>query len=193
MAIKKDFVRIPKNPFPVLPVLTWGDLVFKISTVAVESMSVNQEYEWVSMARYGGRKLYQFVGIGEESFTVRGTILARFSYDSLGSLGNGIKVQVGTKQLDDFYNIAGTGAVRPLIDGRGSYYGDMFIKSIRETKSNLMNTGAATMQEYEITFVRHGQGALGNVHISYSRLLESLIDSVQVQGGVFDLFNAGNG
>lgn len=191
MVVKKDFLRIPKNPFPVLPTLTWGDLVFKISTVAVESMSVDQDYEWVGLNRYGGRKLYQFVGLGEETIAVRGTILARFSYSSLGALANGVKIQVGTKQLDDFYNVAGKGDIRPLIDGRGTYYGDFFIKKIRETKGVLANTGAAAVQEYEINFVRAGQDPLGNTHISYSRLLDTLVNSVRVDGGVFDLFGDG--
>ena len=188
--IKKDFLRIPKNQFPVLPLLSWGDLVFKISTVAIEGISKGQEYEWVPINRYGGRKLYQYVGIGEQQFTVSGTILPQFGYSLTGGFTDDVaRLPVGTKQLDDFYNIAGTGAVRSLIDGRGAYWGDFFIKNIQETNSQLTNVGVARRQEYQITFVRHGQDGLGNTHISYNKLLDSLVNSVTLEGGVIDLFN----
>jgi phage protein U len=189
--IKKDFIRIPKNSFPILPLLTWGDLVFKISTVAVEGISKGQDYDWVSIDRYGGRKLYQFVGIGEQQFTVSGVILPQFGYNIAGGFtaDDLVRLPVGTKQLDDFYNIAATGAVRELIDGRGAYWGDFFIRNIQETNSQLSNTGVARRQEYQMTFVRHGQDSLGNTHVSYNKLLDSLIDSVTLEGGVIDLFN----
>jgi len=204
MTINKNFTGIPKNTFPVLPLMSWGDLVFKISTVAVEGIDKNQEYEWVSINRYGGRKLYQFVGIGEQQFTIRGVILPQFGYGLLGAfsgsagipsniggdvIGRSTNLPVGSKQLDDFYNIAARGEVRPLVDGRGAWWGDFFIKNISEANSQLTNTGVARRQEYTMTFVRHGQDELGNVHVAYNRLLSSLVNSVTLEGGVLDLFD----
>lgn len=187
-ATKKGLPKfnLPKNPFPLIPLLVWGDFPFKVSTAAPSTENINQEYNWVKMDRVGARPVYQFTGIGEESFVITGTIYTelRFGISLVGTTGNK-GLPVGTRQMDDLYQSAGGGEVHPLFDGRGAYWGNWFIKNINEVRTNLANMGAPRKQEFSITFIRAGRDRLESDHISYSNLLKGLIDDVKVAGGVF--------
>lgn len=181
----KAGINLPKNPFPIIPLLVWGDIIFKVSTIAIVSQNWNQDYNWAMKNRMGGRPVYQFTGIGEQSVNITGTIFGEFRFGSSGISTGNIGLPIGSRQLDDVLERAGSGAVKSIYDGRGACYGDWFITNINEIKSKLNNFGVARKQEFSITFKRDGNDALQNAHVSYTGLINSIRDAIKVSANPF--------
>ena len=88
----------------------------------------------------------QYIGPGEDSITLNGTIFPQF---------NGGPVQLIIMRLS-----AGIGIALPLICGNGLIMGRWIIESIGETKSEFFDNGAARKIEFNLTLKRFQQDFL---------------------------------
>ncbi|SDK67492.1 phage tail protein [Billgrantia gudaonensis] len=120
--------------------MTFGMFVFGLSTAAYQELQRQTAWRHQAQGRVGRRPARQFLGIGEESITLNGTLLPQFTG--------------GQQSLDQLREMANQGAAWPLIEGTGTYYGLYVIASLNERKSNFMRDGAAQQIEFDLTLER---------------------------------------
>lgn len=123
-----------------------GDFQFSLETAAFEELNRASEYRWATQHRIGRRPANQFLGPGEESIELVGTIYPHFR----GGLG----------QLGLMRAMAGDGMPLPLIYGFenvGQYAGLWCIKSIKDNRSEFIRIGAARKIEFTVSLVAYGE------------------------------------
>lgn len=112
-----------------------GMFVFRISTAAYQQLVQKTEWRHASNSRVGTLPAYQFLGRGENTITLSGSIVPEF--------GN-------QKSLIQLSNMADKGKAYPLICGNGRVWGQYVIESISETHSVFFKNGTARKVEFAI-------------------------------------------
>ena len=128
--------------------MTLGDIVFMVDTLAYESFTRTAEYRWPLQERVLHRPTAQWVGIGKDTWQFDGVIRALFNR-------NGI--YPGTYQLRTVRALAEQGIELPLTDGRGNFFGMWCIITVEEKASFFADHGGPAKQEFSITIVRQGE------------------------------------
>ncbi|WP_323842935.1 phage tail protein [Moraxella sp. Pampa] len=112
-----------------------GMFVFRISTAAYDQLVQKTQWRHASNSRVGTLPAYQFIGRGENTITLSGSIVPEF--------GN-------QKSLIKLSDMADTGRAYPLICGNGRVWGQYVIESISETHSIFFKNGTAKKVEFTI-------------------------------------------
>ncbi|PSJ22139.1 oxidoreductase [Halomonas sp. ND22Bw] len=120
--------------------MAYGLFVFGLSTAAYQELQRQTDWRHQSQGRVGRRPARQFLGPGEETITLTGTLLPQFTG--------------GQQSLDQLREMANQGAAWPLIEGAGAYYGLYVIGSLNERKSAFMRDGAAQQIEFDLRLER---------------------------------------
>ncbi|QFT84478.1 Phage P2 GpU [Halomonas sp. THAF12] len=120
--------------------MTLGMFVFSLSTAAYQELQRQTDWRHQSQGRIGRRPARQFLGPGEETITLTGTLLPQFTG--------------GQQSLDQLRQMADQGAAWPLIEGAGTYYGLYVIGSLNERKSEFFRDGAAQQIEFDLRLKR---------------------------------------
>lgn len=120
--------------------MAFGMFVFGLSTAAYQELQRQTAWRHAAQGRVGARPTRQFLGPGEDTITLTGTLLPQFTG--------------GQQNLDQLRAIANQGAAWPLIEGNGSYYGLYVIESLRESKSRPMRDGTAQQIEFTLVLQR---------------------------------------
>ena len=132
--------------------MTLGPIVFSVETSAYEQLQRNTQYQWASQGRLGhpffkhlgiGGPAYQYVGPGEESINLNGTLFPQYK----GAPGH-----ISLMRLS-----AGLGVALPLIDGNGFIYGRWLIESIQETKSVFFSDGNPRKIDFSLSLKRYNE------------------------------------
>lgn len=140
-----------KLPFMML----LGPIRFSIDQASYQQLQRNTQYTWATQSPLGhpvlkylglGGPTRQYIGPGEDSVTLSGTIYPHF---------NGGPLQLIIMRLS-----AGIGIALPLIGGNGLIYGRWIIENISETKSEFFDNGAARKIEFSLTIKRFQQDFL---------------------------------
>jgi uncharacterized protein len=113
-----------------------GSYRFSISTAAHEQIERNTEWRWPAQERIGMAPALQYVGPGEDTITMSGTI-----YPQLGP---------GLGQVDAMRAQAGLGQPLALVTGFGKYLGLWSITSIRENQSSIFYDGVPKKIEFSL-------------------------------------------
>jgi hypothetical protein len=132
---------------------SFGPLVFSLATIPYQDNQRNSQYRWPVMDRLGVRPARQWIGVGDETLTLRGTVYA------LLETGNGV---VGTGQIDQVRQLAEMGTPYDFIDGSGKVWGRFVITDVRETGKLHFQDGQPRKQEFEIDLGRYGEDDLAN-------------------------------
>lgn len=103
-----------------MPLMALGQFVFEIKTAPYTELRRRSEYRWASQARVGARPAHQFMGPGEDTITLDGTL-----YPELTG---------GPVQLNKLRQMAEQGAAWILMSGAGEKLGHWFIESVEETQ-----------------------------------------------------------
>lgn len=119
---------------------TYGMFVFGLSTAAYQELQRQTDWRHRAQGRVGRRPARQFLGPGEDTITITGTLLPQFTG--------------GQQNLDQLRQMTDQGAAWPLIEGWGTYYGLYVIASLNERKSNFMRDGAAQQIEFDLKLER---------------------------------------
>lgn len=119
---------------------TWGFFPFSLQTVPYQSLDKSTAYKYGSNARVGERDSTQFLGIGEETIKLSGTLLP--------------SVTGGRKLLELLKLQASSGKAWPLIERNGTIHGFYKCTSINDKSSIFEHTGAPHKIEFDITFKR---------------------------------------
>lgn len=113
-----------------------GSFQFSILTATYQELNRHSEYKWPSQHRFGKRPSSQFVGVGEETITLAGTIYPEY--------------RGGFQQVDRMRTMAGLGAPMQLVDGLGKLWGRWVIDAIDEKQTLFAAFGAPRKQEFTL-------------------------------------------
>jgi phage protein U len=117
--------------------LALGMFVFMLPTVAYETKNRHTSWRHPSNPRIGAMPAYQYVGKGDDVFTLGGKLLPEL-YGSAGSL----------KLLR---RMADTGKAYVMVDLTGTIYGAFVIEEMDETESYFYINGVAQKVDFRIT------------------------------------------
>ena len=130
-----------------------GPVIFTIDTAAYEQLQRNTQYQWASQSRLGhpvmkhlgiGGPAHQYIGPGEESISLNGSIYPQYK---------GGPLQVSMMRLT-----AGLGVAMPLIDPNNGYvFGRWIIDSVQETNSVLFSDGSPRKVDFNLSLKRYNE------------------------------------
>jgi phage protein U len=125
-----------------------GEYQFSLETAAFEQLQRSTEYRWQAQQRIGRAPAHQFIGPGEDTIELQGTIYPHFR----GGLG----------QMALMRDAASTGEPLPLIyafENAGQYAGLWCIKSVKDGRSVFFRDGAARKIDFSISLTAYGEDA----------------------------------
>lgn len=117
-----------------------GSFQFCIQTAVYQELIRKNEYKWPSQHRFGQRPSRQFVGVGDETIQLPGTIYPEY--------------RGGFQQVEAMRRLAGRGQPLLLVDGLGKLWGRYVIESIDEKQSLFAAFGAPRKQEFSVSLAR---------------------------------------
>lgn len=113
-----------------------GMFVFQTRSVPYQQLRRSTQWRHPSQSRVGDRPAHQFVGPGDDSITLSGTLLPEFTG--------------GRVDLDEIRDMADQGQAWPLVEGTGKQYGLWVITRVDETLSTFFRDGAAAKIEFTL-------------------------------------------
>lgn len=122
-----------------------GDYRFSLSTAAYQNLERTMSWRWAAVERVGGRPKQQYIGPGEETVSMDGSIYPAFR----GGLG----------QIDRMRVEANKGEARLLVDGTGKVWGRYCITEIRETQTVFFSNGKPRKVDFAISLKHYGDDA----------------------------------
>ena len=115
--------------------MIFGMFVFSIPTATYQSLQRSTNWRHVSNSRVGEAPAYQYLGPGEDTITLDGSIVPEFgsqlSLTALRLMGN-------------------TGKSFPLIAGNGKIYGLWKLDSVDETQTYFFKNGKPRKVEFSL-------------------------------------------
>lgn len=120
--------------------MAYGMFVFALGSAPYQELQRQANWRHEGQGRVGRRPARQFLGPGDDTITLTGTLLPHFTG--------------GQQNLDELRRMADEGAAWPLIEGNGTYYGLYVIDSLNETKSHQMRDGSAQRIAFTLNLQR---------------------------------------
>nr|WP_059392479.1 phage tail protein [Pseudomonas toyotomiensis] len=121
-----------------------GMFTFGLPTIAYQELQRTTEWRHGSTSRIGTNPASQFLGRGEDTITLPGTLLP-------GLVGSPLS-------LDTLRLMADTGKAWPLVGGTGKIFGAWVITSISETQQIFLEDGTPRRYEFTINLKRIDDG-----------------------------------
>ena len=122
--------------------LSLGDYQFGMSTAAHDSMQESTAWRWVTQYRLGRDPALQYVGPGQRTLKLSGTIYPHFR----GGLG----------QITEMKEEANEAEPLTLVDGQGNNMGTWVIKKISETQTNYFRDGIPKKIDFSLDLEKYG-------------------------------------
>lgn len=117
-----------------------GLFVFGLNTVPYQQLQRQTSWRHPSSSRVGRRPARQFVGPGDDTITLSGTLYP--------------EITGGKISLSMLRYMAETGKAWPLLEGTGWFYGLFVIEDISETGSLFFGDGSARKIEFSLKLTR---------------------------------------
>ena len=128
-----------------MEMLALGDFRFGLDTAAYQELVRATEYRWAATARVGRRPARQFVGVGEETVTLAGTIYPHYR----GGLGQVAAMRAAAEQGEPLRLVTGAGAVMGL----------WVIHRVEETQRAHWADGSPRRQDFRLELAAYGEDA----------------------------------
>ena len=125
-----------------MQLMALGDYRFGLETAAYEEFSRSTRYRWAAQDRLGRRPAQQYLGPGEETIDLAGTLYPFFR----GGLG----------QIDEIRAEAERGSALLLTDGFGNVWGRWAIMHVEESQRIFDVNGAPRKIEFRLKLTRYG-------------------------------------
>ena len=125
--------------------MTLGDYRFSIGTAAYDELARTTEYRWARQDRLGRPPARQYLGPGDDTIDLRGTVLTTH--------------RGGTGQVDAMRAEAGRGEPLRLVSGTGTVFGLWVILRIRETGRVFLEGGVPRRIDFELQLGYYGEDA----------------------------------
>lgn len=120
--------------------MAYGMFVFSLSTAPYQTFRRQMSWRHEAQARVGVRPARQYLGPGDDSITLAGTLLPQFTG--------------GQDSIDDLRDLAARGLAWPLVEGTGRNYGVFVVTGLSEDKSEFFIDGAAAQIDFELSLER---------------------------------------
>lgn len=120
--------------------MSLGLFTFSLATAPFETLKRSTAQRWEAKNRVGRGAAYQWVGPGEDSLTVDGTLMPELTG--------------GPENLDKLREMATEGRSWILTAGTGDVLGRWIILDVQETRSRMLDNGAARKITFSLT-LRH--------------------------------------
>ncbi len=120
--------------------MTLGMFVFEVKSLPYQQLQRSTQWRHSSQNRVGQRPAYQYVGPGEDTISLSGTLLPELTG--------------GRMTLDDVRIMADEGKAWPLIEGSGRVYGFWSVRAVSETSSAFFQDGVPRKIDFTIDLVR---------------------------------------
>ncbi len=120
--------------------LALGMFVFSLSTAAYQELQRQTDWRHASNNRIGAAPARQFMGRGDDTAALPGTIFPELAGSALS--------------LDTLRLMANTGKAWPMIEGSGRIYGLWVIESMSETKTLFFRDGTPRRIEFTLNLKR---------------------------------------
>ena len=120
-----------------------GEYRFSVSTAAYQEFTHSAEFRWASQERLGRLPARQYLGPGEETISLRGTLHPHFR----GGLG----------QMDRMRAEAARGEPLEMSEGTGRIWGKWVITRVEETRRVFDADGAPRRIEFRLQLARYGE------------------------------------
>lgn len=123
-----------------------GTFVFSLSQLAYQQLQRSTAWRHAGSERVGARAAHQYLGPGEDTFTLSGIVAPELTGDPAS--------------LDLLRTMASEGRPLALVDGNGAVHGAYAITSLNETRTLFFPDGAARRIEFQLSLLRVDDGAL---------------------------------
>lgn len=120
--------------------LAIGMFVFGVPTLAFEELEQRASWRWADGERYGARAAAQFLGPGEETITLNGTLVPEIA----GSFSD----------IERLKEMAASGEVWPVVMASGRMLGEFRIDAIDTRGQNIIGGGLARRTDFAIDLTR---------------------------------------
>lgn len=117
-----------------------GMFLFEIGTLPFEELQRRTSWHHARAARVGARDATQFVGPGDETVSLSGSV-----YTELTD---------GRVSINDLRAMADDGEALPLVDGSGTVYGNYVITDLDERHAHLMSDGTPRRIDFGLDLLR---------------------------------------
>ena len=125
-----------------MPLLTLGDIRFEIGGAEYQALERRTAFAWAAQDRIGRPADLQFMGRGEDTITLTGTLLPQFR---------------GTLQsIEDLRTAGDEGRPRILTSGTGRVLGKWVITDVTHTEDALFEDGAALKLTFTVALRYYG-------------------------------------
>lgn len=119
--------------------MIFGMFVFSLPTATYQSLQRSTAWNHASNSRVGSMPAYQYVGKGEDTITLDGSIVPEFGQ------------QLSITALRD---MGDTGKSFPLIAGNGKIYGMRKLDSVEETQTYFYKDGLPKKVEFSLKLTK---------------------------------------
>ena len=127
--------------------ISLGQFRFSIDTAAYDELSRTTEYRWARQDRLGRNPARQYVGPGDDTISLRGTVLTTY--------------RGGTGQVEAMRAEGSKGEPLRLVSGTGTVFGLWAILRVTETGRAFLEGGLARQVEFEIELGYYGEDGDG--------------------------------
>lgn len=134
--------------------MIWGFALFSLTSTPYAGVSTSKSYRHAFNDRVGKRASRQYLGVGEETITITGTLVPF--------------VTGGRVSLQRFQAQAESGMPFPLIESNGTAHGFYVITDISTEETEHISDGRPKVIEYTISFKRDGDDSLDYSKIAVS-------------------------
>lgn len=137
-----------------------GLFVFALGTVPYQQLQRQRQWRHPASSRIGRRPARQFVGPGDDTITLSGSLYP--------------EITGGKLSMALLATMADTGKAWPLIEGSGTVYGLFVIEELSETGTVFFADGSARKIDFSITLKRIDDDRLDLLGAATSSLLALL-------------------
>jgi phage protein U len=117
-----------------------GQFVFDMGTLPFQELQRKTTWKHRANSRVNARDVRQFVGPGDDTFTIVGVLVPELTGAS--------------SSLDELRKMADTGEAYALVDGTGAVYGAYLIEDLDTTSTNFRVDGTARRIGFSIELTR---------------------------------------
>jgi len=123
--------------------LCLGLFVFSLDTLSYQELQRRTAWKHPTQSLVGARDASQFLGVGEDTITLSGSMVPEFAGD--------------VASLDELRRMGNTGNAWVLVEGTGTVYGAYVITDLQETKSMFYVDGTPRKIEFTLSLRRVDQ------------------------------------
>lgn len=123
-----------------MPLAALGLFVFELPSASFDEIIRRTDWRYAAGARVGARDAYQFVGPGDDTLSIPGSIYP----EAIGSYG----------AIDTLRAMAEEGEAYQFVEGTGRVLGSFVITALDERSSTFLDNGVPRRKDFQLDLKR---------------------------------------